>query len=310
MGPSSWRPLAQGRVLRERARISAAVREFFAAREVLEVDVPVLGDCSVTDPYIDALRLSEPELWLQTSPEYYMKRLLAADSGSIYYFGKAFRADEQGRLHHREFTMLEWYRTGFDDRDLMDELCALISALDNTLHQQRCTYADTFRAALGVNPHSCSDRDLAELAAERCGVSWRDEPRATWLNLLFSQCVEPSLPPGLCIVYDYPECLSALARTACNAEGELCARRFEAFINGCELANGYYELTDAQEQRERFAKDNCERARLGKPRIQADPQLLAALESGIPDCAGVALGFDRLIKALLDLSSIAEQRSF
>lgn len=307
-----WQPQASIGVLQQRADIIKAIRSFFANKHVLEVDVPVLGEYGVTDPYIDALTASinDRPHYLQSSPEYFMKRLLAAGAGDMYYLGKAFRKDEVGRLHHHEFTMLEWYRLGFDDRQLVDEVIELIKHLDDNICVQRASYADVFYDQLGLDPHLCSDKELSLLAKQLLNINWDNEPRSTWLDLLFSHCIEPELKRGLYVIYDYPACQSALAKVADDEHGRTTAKRFEFFLNGVELANGYWELTDAEEQRLRFEDDNKKRNSLGKPQIAMDTNLLAAMESGLPECAGVALGVDRLVMGLLGLANISEQRSF
>ncbi|WP_370979861.1 EF-P lysine aminoacylase EpmA [Agaribacterium sp. ZY112] len=306
-----WQPRASLSVLKKRARIIQTIRCFFQDLDVLEVDVPVWAEHSVSDPWLDALSVEcgEQTLWLQTSPEYYMKRLLAAGSGCIYSLAKAFRADEKGRLHEPEFTMLEWYRCGLDDRQLIDELIRLINILAPDLEFQKSSYADLFQSLFQIDVHSATAEELELLAKSHLDIDWQDD-KSGWLDLIFSHLVEPRLLKGLHVVYDYPECQAALARTAVNSKGQTVARRFECFINGVELANGYWELSDVKEQRRRFEQDNLKRHSLAKPQQEADPYLLAALDHGLPDCAGVALGIDRLVMALLELDSIAEQRTF
>lgn len=301
-----WEPSAQLTSLRERARVLSAIRAFFADREVLEVDVPVLGTCTVTDPHLQAISadIAGVRHFLQTSPEYYMKRLLAAGAGSCYYLGKAFRQDERGRRHRPEFTMLEWYRTGFDDADLRREVLQLLATLSqHAVPAQERSYGELFQSFLGLNPHTASVAQLAQVAASRLGIHWDDSDKSLWLDLLFSHCIEPHLD-NIVLVYDYPACQCALAKVVEGEQGQSVAKRFELFWDGVELANGYWELTDAREQEKRFAHDNKVRQQLGLPEVMADRQLLAALEAGLPECAGVAMGVDRLLMCLLGANSI------
>ncbi|SMF59055.1 lysyl-tRNA synthetase, class 2 [Alteromonadaceae bacterium Bs31] len=307
----SWQPTASIETLRARAEVLSGIRRFFADLGVLEVEVPSLGHSTVTDAYIESLcvDMGGQHHFLQTSPEYFMKRLLAAGSGAIYFLGKAFRKDEAGRLHNPEFTMLEWYRPGFDDRQLANELVALIQRFDATINAQFSTYASIFEKACGINPHSATTEQLQLLAEEKIGVCWRDEAKSTWLDLLFTHLVEPGLD-GLQVIFDYPECQSALAKLLVNERGERIARRFELYWNGTELANGYWELTDAKEQSRRFDADCLTRERLGCSEIEPDRDLLQALEAGLPACAGVALGVDRLLMCLLARDQISEVMAF
>lgn len=302
-----WQPTATLEVLHERANLLARIRSFFAAAGVLEVDTPLLGLYGVTEPNIDTVeaRVCGTVQHLQSSPEYFMKRLLAAGSGPIYSLGKVFRDGEKGRRHNPEFTLLEWYRPGWDETRLItevEELCASLSA--HWRHPRRMTYREVFFNATGFDPHSADLDLLRQIAARYCSGDWREESRATCLDLLFSLVVEPTLHTGVVTVTDYPACQAALARLTEDAEGALVARRFEVFIDGVELGNGYFELTDAVEQRRRFEADIAVRSAAGKPHRDADPLLLAALEAGLPECAGVAMGVDRLLMRLLDLDDI------
>ena len=297
--------------LAERARCLADLRTFMAARGVMSVDVPVLGAATVTDPFIDSLKLvGEPARYLQTSPEYYLKRLLAAGSGDVYYLGPAFRHDEASRLHRPEFTLLEWYRTGWDDRRLADELLTLLASLKSSVPTRTVTYHEVFTQALGVCPHTTKTAELRKLAKERTHAKFDSPLKSLWLDLLFSHCVQPQLGDGITIVLDYPACMSALAKLTTNLQGETIARRFECFWDGIELANGYWELTDAEEQRQRFEADRVRRKTLERDDIKPDERFLAALEEGLPECAGVALGVDRLLMALTGAKDIAEVRPF
>lgn len=307
-----WQPKASIETLKQRAEILKKIRTFFEARHVLEVDVPLIGEYSVTDPYLDALSIEREGKahFLQTSPEYFMKRLLAVGCESIYYLGKAFRADELGRTHMPEFTMLEWYRSGFDDQQLMNEVIDLLNFLKPGLTVYKVSYEDIFFRYTRLNPHSASSAVLKEFAHSQLDISWEDDDKSGWLDLIFTHCVEPNLHEGLYAIYHYPACQCALAKTQCDDSGVNVAKRFELYFNGVELANGYWELTDAREQRRRFEDDNQKRRALGKPTREIDPAFMNAIESGLPECAGVALGVDRLVMALLSLSSIDQQSSF
>lgn len=284
-----------------RARLLARVREFFAERAVLEVETPTLAAAGATDPHIASLATrcyagdAPRRLYLQTSPEFAMKRLLAAGSGPIYQVCRAYRDAECGRVHNPEFTLLEWYRPGFDHQALMDELDALLDwVLGAANANRRLTYRDAFLQHGAPDPFSASTEELvarAEAVGLNASGGARPE-RDTLLDFLFSHSVQPSLGDGRVYVYDYPASQAALARV--RAAKPPVAERFELFVNAIEIANGYHELTDAAEQRRRFALDSGARARLGKEPMPVDERLLAALAHGLPDCAGVAVGLDRL----------------
>ncbi len=307
-----WEPKASNTMLKKRALLLHKIRTFFLSKSVMEVDVPVLGEHSVTDPYLDALsvNIQDKPQYLQTSPEYFMKRLLAAGSGDIYYLGKAFRADELGRIHHREFTMLEWYRLDFDEQQLMYEVVDLVQSLDSSVPVAYLSYQEAFERHVGINPHCASSEELAQLSKSKIDVSFDSDDVNTWLDLLFTHCVEANLPKGLVFIFDFPESQAALAKVQEMDLGYSVAKRFEAYFDGVELANGYLELSDCEEQKARFRADNIKRELLGKRPIDIDPHFLSAMASGLPDCSGVALGVDRLMMKLLGVSSISEQRSF
>ena len=300
-----WQPTANLVTLKKRAQLLADIRAFFAQRNLLEVDVPVLGASTVTDPHLQAISadVNGQTLFLQTSPEFYMKRLLAAGSGSCYYLGKAFRSDERGRRHRSEFTMLEWYHTGYDDRQLRAEVIHLIQSLAGAIAVRECSYAELFEQYLNINPHTVKVDELSQLARTRLDVQWTDPNRSVWLDLLFSHCIEPHLM-DLVLVYDYPACQCALARLGLDKQGHQVAKRFEVFWRGMELGNGYWELQDGREQAARFAADNAQRQAAGLPAVEPDQQLLAALAAGLPECAGIAMGVDRLLMCLCDADAI------
>ena len=312
-----WQPGASLDTLRQRAAMLSCIREFFEQRSVLEVDVPVMGKSTVTDLNIDSIVTSVvSELgYLQTSPEYFMKRLLASGSGDIYFMGKAFRDGEIGVKHNPEFTMLEWYRCGWDDHQLMSEVAELISLLlggekDISIDVSKLSYSDCFFDHLGFDPHSADLEALQLLAATLASDSWIDETRANCLDLIFSSQVEPYLSEGITIIYDYPECQAALAQISPNRAGQNVSRRFEAFVSGVEIANGYLELIDAGEQSVRLERDRKARERRKKPAIVVDQKFLAALHSGVPACAGVAIGLDRLLMGAIGVDSIDQVLAF
>ena len=304
-------------MLRRRAELLSGLRKFFSEAGVSEVDVQVLGRSTVTDNNIDSITAvtSGSGGYLQTSPEYFMKRLLAAGSGDIYCLGKAFRNGEAGQRHNPEFTLLEWYRCGWDEHQLMDELADLMSQIyrasdQSPLAVHRGSYADYFAQVLAVDPHTASLHQLQQLAVAAGSDSWAGESRANCLDLLFSVQVEPQLPQGLVFVYDYPACQAALAQTTTNDQGQLVSRRFEVFVNGMELANGYFELIDSVEQGQRFAEDLKARSAANKPVVEVDNHFMDALAQGLPSCAGVALGVDRLLMQLQGAESIAQVMPF
>ncbi|HVS14062.1 MAG TPA: EF-P lysine aminoacylase EpmA [Thermoanaerobaculia bacterium] len=301
-GDADWRPTASRDALRLRADMLARTRAFFARRGVLEVETPLLSATTVTDLHLHSVpaRLEGlgRTLWLQTSPEHAMKRLLAAGSGPIYQLARAFRDGEVGRRHNPEFTLLEWYRPGFDDHRLMDEVTALLAELLparlRRLAEERWSYRALLHDRLGVDPLTGSNAQLR--AAAGSGLPAGDLDRDDLLAFLLTHHVEPTLPADrLVFLHDFPPSQAALARLARDARGELVARRFEVYAGGVELANGFWELADADQQRRRFEHDLARRRERGLPEVAVDELLLAAIAAGLPDCAGVALGFDRLV---------------
>ncbi|MDQ2695161.1 MAG: EF-P lysine aminoacylase EpmA [Pseudomonadota bacterium] len=316
----SWRPAATLEVLRLRARWLAAIRAFFAARGVLEVETPVLSSAAVTDPHLAsfATAYSGPgggTLYLHTSPEFPMKRLLAAGSGCIYQIARVFRDAEAGRRHNPEFTLVEWYRLGFDHHRLMAEVAELATLLlqDHRPLQppQMLTYAEAFLHHLDIDPHQATVAELRH-CARRQGIVTSGMPDADpdpWRDLLLSHCIEPRLGRGrLTFLYDYPASQAALARLE-DADPPV-GKRFELYLEGVELANGFHELGDAAEQRRRFMADNAARRAAGLPAMPVDENLLAALAAGLPDCAGVALGFDRLLMLAVGAAAVGEVMAF
>ncbi len=299
-------------MLRRRAELLQLTRSFFAARGVLEVDTPLLARGLVVDAHIDPISCapqagSAAPRYLLPSPEAPMKRLLAAGSGPIFQLGKAFRRGERGRQHQPEFTMLEWYRPGLGYHGLMDEVGELMRALLGTPSWEKRTYRGVFIDLLGTDPHTASTDELAELATAN-GVrtpqgSAADDPDE-WLNLLFATCIEPALDPQVAtFIHDFPASQSALA--AVSGDAPPVAQRFELLYGGMELCNGYQELLDADAHRARFEAANTQREQLGKERLEPDAQLIAAIEHGLPECSGVAIGFDRVVMLACGADSIA-----
>lgn len=306
-----FRPTAPLEHLRQRAQVLARLRAFMAERGVWEATVPCLGRAGVTDVHLDALTLEAAGAthYLQTSPEFFLKRLLAAGSGAVYYLGPAFRKDERGRQHRFEFTMLEWYRPGLSYTELAAEVGELVAMLAPGAVVATHTYGELFEAAVGIDPHTATLESLQQLARTRLHFTSPLAAPSDYLDLLFSHLVQPELlAPTL--VLDYPACQCALARLTRNSAGAPVAERFELYWRGLELANGYGELCDPVEQRARFERDRRERQQRGLPDIQADTNFLAALEAGLPDCSGVALGVERLMMALWELSDISQVMAF
>ncbi len=262
------------------------------------------------DPALQPFAVQAPEqLFLQTSPEFAMKRLLAAGSGSIYQICPAFRDDEAGRNHHREFTLLEWYAEGFDYLALMDQVEDLINHLaDIPITVKRCRYRDLFLEHLDIDIDQIELPDLQQHCAQQAEYS--DPASLTFqqcLDLLLVTCIEPAMS-GYQLVYDYPSAQSSLAKSCADRPGYV--QRFELFHDGLELANGFSELTDVTIQRQRFESDNQRRQSLGLPQYDLDELFLAALDHGLPECAGVAVGLDRLLMSLLGLEHIDQVLSF
>lgn len=306
-----WRPTAPLSVLRLRAEMLAAVRRFFRERGVWEVETPALARATASDPHIESFSLPEVACYLQTSPEHAMKRLLAAGSGSIYQLARAFRKGESGSRHNPEFTLLEWYRVGFDHHRLMVEVAELLSALLGAAGAvEVLTYRDAMVRHAGVDPDGADHGELfrAAVAAGLDPAARLD--RDGLLDLLFSLRVQPRLGlEGPCFVHAYPPSQAALARCEDTAEGPRAAR-FECFLQGVELANGYHELADSAEQRRRMEGDNRRRLAAGQIPLPVDEHLLGALEAGLPDCAGVAVGFDRLVMLKAGVATIDQVLAF
>jgi elongation factor P--(R)-beta-lysine ligase len=317
----SWRPAASLDALRLRARLNAAIRAFFAGRGVLEVETPLLSAAGVSDPHIASFELEYRGpvaggarwRWLRTSPEFALKRLLAAGIGDCYELGRVFRDGEAGDRHNPEFTMLEWYRLGWDHRRLMDEVAELVQVAlalqGRAVTVERISYRELFRSRLGIDPMQAPiealQAPLSEFRIDPAGLD-RDD----WLDLLLTHLIQPRFDPAvLLLLHDYPASQCALARVT-GQGSDAVAERFEAFLGPLELANGYHELSDADEQVRRFARDVERRRMRGLDAPARDEHLLAALRHGLPDCAGVALGVDRLLAAMLCTDSLQQVLAF
>jgi lysyl-tRNA synthetase class 2 len=303
-----------------RARLYALIRQFFAERKVLEVDTPILSAGANTDPNIRSFstRFSghvdsgARERWLRTSSEFAQKRLLSAGIGDCYELGRVFRDGEAGRRHNPEFTMLEWYRLGWDHHRLLAEVVDLVQAAlalvgkNSNLHTS--SYRDLFIGALGIDPFSANQTQL-QAALGDVRVDVQGLSRDDWLDLLLTHRIQPHFPGDrITIVYDYPMSQCALAKI--RHDDPPVAERFELYVGQHELANGYHELTDAAEQHARFVRDNVRRRERGLPELPLDENLLAAMESGLPECSGVALGVERLLMAMSGGEDIRDVLAF
>ena len=305
---TDWKPSADIAMLQKRAALLASVRAFFAARDVMEVDVPVLAAATVTDPNIESFVVgfsadASKKNYLMTSPEFYMKRLLAAGCESIYYLGKAFRAEENSARHSVEFTMLEWYRPHWTVQQLMGEVSELVAEyMPGEI--SKTTYRQVFLDHLGIDPHTASVIELKALAHEKLSPAFDSDDKNIWLDLLFSHLVEPQLQ-GLVFVEQFPAAQAALAQTFADGYGNPVAARFELYINGVEIANGYQEELDAEVLSARFLENLALRKSRGQTLPPIDEKFLVAMSAGLPTCAGVALGFDRLLMAICGKKNIA-----
>jgi len=310
-----WQPSIQRDILISRASLLESTRNFFKQKRVLEVDTPTLSRGTITDVYLEALSTSvatveskKTNYYLQTSPEFAMKRLLAAGSGSIYQICHAYRDDELGKYHNPEFLMLEWYRLDFTHIDLMHEMSELLVYLLDCKPAETISYQQLFIDILNIDPLLASDQELQNAVTNKVkgpNLACRDQ----LLQCLFASLIEPFIAQERpLIVKDFPASQSALARL--SKSDPRVAERFEVYFKGVELANGFHELKDPSEQRQRFETDNKERLAQGKAVKPIDERLIAALSSGLPDCSGVALGLDRLLMIKLNKSSITEVLPF
>jgi len=318
----SWQPSASIETLKKRAQYLADVRLFFAERDVWEVETTILSTTASTAPYLDSFTTDYSPLgtntkqmhYLQTSPEFAMKRLLAADSGSIYQIARVFRNGEQGKFHSPEFTMLEWYRPGLNLHQLIDEVNGLLQHAFQFAPVMRLSYRGVFEFFFKFNVLICSDDQIKHCARARINSLPDDfeTDRDGWLELLISYVVEPKLVSlNLPLfIYDFPASQAQLAKIKYDQQGNAVADRFELYIGGVEIANGYNELLDTDELRQRFDYDNKQRKQQNKPVMPPDENLLAAMGHGLPECSGVAMGLDRLIMLAMNKQSISQVQSF
>lgn len=302
-----WRPGASRFAIETRASLLASIRSWFSDRDVLEVETPVLSRWGNSDPNIRAISTdSQSKRYLRTSPEYALKRLLATGIGDIYELGRVFRAGESGRVHNPEFTLLEWYRCGLSYLELAAEVCQLIRFCGKGQFDQwpihQVTYRDVFLTNTGLDPAYCNESDLSSVASER-GIQAGPMEQQAWLDLLMSQVIEPNLPgETLTIIHDFLPEQAALARI--RTADPPVAERFEVYLGQMELANGYQELTDSQEQKRRFQQEVSSRKVRGEQVAPLDEGLIEALQHGLPECSGVALGVDRLLMSILKLEHL------
>jgi lysyl-tRNA synthetase class 2 len=323
-----WQPSASISPVKARSHFLAALRQFFASKDVWEVETPLLSNNTVTDLHLVAFDTQfnfdvtgeQKSLFLQTSPEFAMKRLLAADSGAIFQITKAFRHESAGRFHNPEFTMLEWYRPNFDDKKLMAELDELLQFTINAKPAVYLSYQQAFIDYLDFDPLTTELTELKAIVSQHSDDEWlQNESNVdTLLQWLFSMKIEPCLGSGTgenssddwtpCFIYDFPASQASLAKV--SQTDPRVAHRFELYYQGVELANGFYELQDHQEQLRRFNADNELRVQAGLTKKPIDSNLLAALENGLPDCAGVAVGIDRLFMLKQNLTHINQAISF
>jgi lysyl-tRNA synthetase class 2 len=346
----TWQPSAPLEMLQARAQLLSSIRCFFAERQVLEVETPLLARTTASDIHIQSWRvindlagaLPPPYLqrigketnpletnpletnhqetdcrktqrlkikYLQTSPEFAMKRLLCAGSGSIYQICKAFRVEQNSNCHNPEFTMLEWYRLNFSLADLMHEVQQLVGSVTNQTTIPRYTYREVFQQHLAIDPHLVPTDTLEKITRQHIELVGSEFQRNDFLQLLLSQVIEPAMT-GSWFIYDYPESQAALAQIDVDEHGARVARRFELFCNGMEIANGYQELADPAEQKRRFETDLDYREKNQLDVYPLDERLLAALNTGLPACAGVALGVDRLLMLVTGAKQIDQVLNF
>ncbi|WP_293745674.1 elongation factor P--(R)-beta-lysine ligase [uncultured Paraglaciecola sp.] len=319
MQADKWRPSASIEALKQRALVLQKIRQFFAIRDVLEVDTPSLSHATVTDEHLYSFstQFNHPNtpqactLYLQTSPEFAMKRLLSAGSGAIYQICKSFRNEEVGNFHNPEFTMLEWYRPRFDHLQLMSEIDELMQLILGCDTAERVTYQNVFKQHLGCDPLTSTLAEIQNLASQygHAELAAKESNKDTLLMLLFSQHIEPQIGQDRpCFVLDFPASQAALAKI--SATNPLVAERFELYFQGIELANGFHELTDGAEQLKRFEQDNIKRKNVGLEMMPIDQNFIAAINAGLPACAGVALGIDRLLMLAFNCSSIDQVIAF
>ncbi|MDR2755277.1 MAG: EF-P lysine aminoacylase GenX [Planctomycetaceae bacterium] len=309
--------------LRYRSDQLCRIRRFFGERHFVEVQTPVLSADTVVDLYVEPISVTDSSLpvtlhhnqtyYLRTSPEFAMKRLLAAGMDAIYEIGAVFRKGDRGQYHNVEFTMLEWYRVGDDYRTGMEFLAELIRFIDETLPEiVYCSFREVFQKYTSVNPHQTTAVECRKVAVQK-NLSYPDSLTETdhWIDFLFSELVQPNLQSV--IVYDFPATQSQLAQTRMISDSSgtfFVSERYELFLNGIEIANGYHELLDAAELRNRFHENFRRRLAENRPLLPLESRLLTAMESGLPASCGTALGIDRLLMALLKTNSIDDVLPF
>jgi len=318
-----WQPTLTWHNAQKRAKILQEIRQFFNERNVLEVETPALSLGTVTDVHLDALTchynfLSDSstehssQLYLQTSPEFHMKRLLASGYGDIFQIAKAFRHEEAGRYHNPEFTMLEWYRIGFDHFELMNEVADLLEVILGSPKSTQITYQQLFIDQVALDPLSTNREQLLSVISNYNKLSdWlnRELNNDILLQFIFTEIIEPNIGNDApCFVYNFPKSQASLAKLCTN--DDRVAQRFECYYQGIELVNGFNELTDRKKQIERFQEDNKKRKQVSMQEKPIDDNFISALSCGLPQCSGVALGVDRLIMLALKAKNITEVITF
>ena len=319
----TWQSTLSWENAQKRAGVIQQIRTFFAERNVLEVETPALSQSTVTDVYLDALSCqynfladsshhNSASLYLQTSPEFHMKRLLASGYGSIFQIAKSFRHEGAGRYHNPEFTMLEWYRLGFDHIALMDEVELLLMTVLQCEKPIRKSYQELFIENVALDPLTASRDELLELIQDKSLLSdWlaNENDADILLQFIFSEIIEPNIGQQCpCFVYNFPSSQASLAQL-CEDDPRV-AHRFECYFKGVELVNGFNELTSAEDQIKRFQDDNTKRNAVGLPSKKIDQNFILALKHGLPQCAGVAMGVDRFIMLALNQNHIEQVISF
>lgn len=336
MDAAEWRPSASSHNLKKYARMLQDIRAYFLKQNVLEVSVPCIASSTSPATHLDSIRVEDPlfrdlaggseqTYFLQTSPEFFMKRLLSSGSGPIYRMGPSFRRGELSSRHNPEFTMLEWYRPGWDFHRLIGEVEGLVIAILGEMEFERMSYRELFSEYVGFDPHNASVNQLAQFARQKLGYQPREPDKVSpepdnasvveqtkdeWLELIFSGYVLPRTTHRSLVIVEFPAGQAELSEIALDNLGEVVAHRFELYVNGVELANGYQELTDPGELQRRFDLWNEQRQRLGKQVVRPDIRLIEAQKSGLPRCSGVALGVDRLAMCLLGSPEISDALTF
>ncbi len=319
----SWQPTMDWQNAKQRAHILAQIRSFFLALDIIEVETPLFSHATVTDVHLDAFSTlynysaeshcdESTNLYAQTSPEFAMKRLLASGYGCCYQICKAFRHEQQGRYHNPEFTMLEWYRVGFDHFQLMDEVAELLSSVLGCQQVERISYQELFIREVAIDPLMTNRDELIRIISAHDKLSdWLEQEDCldTLLQFIMAELIEPNIGDNKpCFVYNFPASQASLAKI--SLKDPRVAERFECYFKGIELANGFHELTDVAQQKLRFEQDNQTRTTLGKIEQDIDQHFISALEHGLPACAGVALGIDRLVMLALTVNKIDQVITF